>query len=174
MLAGVEGAAGSGSGQSLGDSHVARFLRERACRPRLPGLHGALRDLSGPALEDMLRTRLLPLPPAAGSSLPSAKQSTRPVELEIEGGDAAVVTFTDAQITAKLRRHFHGSVSAAFRAFDADQDRLISRFEFERGLKICGLSLLPTERLEHLWRRAGGDDNGFLFYEQFATLFKPP
>lgn len=159
--------------KTLGDSHVDRFLRERACRPRLPGLEGALRDMSGPALEDIVRTRLLPLPPKGG--LPAAQpSSSKPVELEIEAGNTAVVRYTDGQIGAALRRHFHGSVNAAFRAFDADQDRLISRFEFQRGLKICGLSLLPEERVEHLWRRAGGEENDFLFYEQFATLFKPP
>lgn len=122
-----------------------------------------------------MRTRLLPLPPAPGASAGAKKPSasTQPIGLKLEAGDEAVVSFTDGQITSVLRRHFHGSVNAAFRAFDGDQDRLISRFEFERGLQICGLSMLPPERIEHLWRKAGGESNGFLFYEQFATLFKP-
>jgi len=70
-----------------------------------------------------------------------------------------------------IRNHFQ-TLTTAYRAFDVDGDGLVSFAEFKHGLGLAGLSGLPDERVEQLWRIADEGDLGFLSMAQLAAFLK--
>jgi Ca2+-binding EF-hand superfamily protein len=83
----------------------------------------------------------------------------------------AVLEADDNCVRDIVRNHFQ-TLTTAFRVFDSDGDGLVSFAEFKHGLGLAGLSGLPDERVEQLWRIADEGDLGFLSMAQLASFLK--
>lgn len=161
----------SSSQQPTSTSHneVDRFIRENRHKGSAPDLEGYLQHKIG--VKSGTSKCLYPELglPSERNRLPP-RPSRRGPKIRISDGHA-VLEADDNCLRDIIRNHFQ-TLTTAYRAFDVDGDGLVSFAEFKHGLGLAGLSGLPDERVEQLWRIADEGDLGFLSMAQLAAFLK--
>jgi hypothetical protein len=154
---------------SAGGNEVERFIRENKHKNNAPEMDDYLhRKIGVAAASSKCLYPELGLP-SNPNKLPP-RPSRRGPRIRISDGQA-VLEADDNCLRDIVRNHYQ-TLTTAFRVFDSDGDGLVSFAEFKHGLGLAGLSGLPDERVEQLWRVADEGDLGFLSMAQLAAFLK--
>lgn len=147
-------------------SEMQRFLREHKSKELQPCVQKLLFDLHAPPHQAATCQST-----QNGANMGSGRrqhQYSSPKPVRSSASRAAA----ESELKRALLRHFH-TPRAAFKALDLAGSGQLFFAEFRRGFELAQLNWASEDALQRLWRRAGGDETGFLTLHAFEELLRP-